>query len=351
MSLFIQALIHQPVSRPPVWFMRQAGRYLPEYRKVRSRFSNFIEFCLTPDAATEVTLQPLQRFGMDAAIIFADILTIPHALGHTVTFTEGEGPYVQPLTTTHQVTQLATRFDNLQSLQPVAQTITQTRQALPADKAVIGFCGGPFTLACYMLDTKPSQGIPNTLKFMNEHPRSFTTLLDTLTTACVQYLSMQIQAGANTVQIFESWAGACPTEHWKHAVHTPLVTLTKTLFQQHPTTPSILFPRLATPHQLLALRDAAPSSFNALSLSTEIDLAWAHQTLQSHLTIQGNINPTLFTENTHHPLQTALNQALTLCAHQPGYIVNLGHGFTPNTRIELVQHAVDMVKSYHISTK
>lgn len=346
MSLFIQALHHQPIVRPPVWFMRQAGRYLPEYRKIRSNFSNFIEFCLTPDAATEVTLQPIQRFGMDAAIIFADILTIPHALGHTVTFTEGEGPCVQPIITTQQVTQLVTRLDNLQTLQPVAQTITQTRKALPPEKAVIGFSGGPFTLACYMLDTKPSQGIPNTLTFMTEHPRSFTTLLDTLTAACVQYLSMQIQAGANAVQIFESWAGACPTEHWKQAVHTPLVTLTKALKHQHPTIPSILFPRLATPHQLLALREASPQSFNALSLSTEIDLTWAHQTLQPHLTIQGNINPTVFTESTLLPLEKTLTHALNLCASQPGYIVNLGHGFTPDTRIEHVQRAVDMVKAY-----
>lgn len=345
-SRFVTALQHKPVDRPPVWFMRQAGRYLPEYRKVRSNFTDFIQFCLTPDAATEVTLQPVTRFDVDAAIIFADILTIPQALGHKVTFTEGHGPHVNPITSTADITRLVERLDNIASLAPVAETIRLTRKALPQDKAVIGFTGAPFTLACYMLDSKPSQGIPNTLKMMQEHPRSFTRLLDTLTLACADYLSMQIKAGANAIQIFDSWAGACPDDAWKAAIHTPLVTLGRLLAQRHPQLPVILFPRLAKQQQLLALRNAHQGSFAALSLSTETDLAWAAQTLQPQLTLQGNLDPTLFTEATPTPLKQALSRALDLCGHQPGYIVNLGHGFTPQTRPELVQEAVTQLKEF-----
>ncbi|MFZ2587315.1 MAG: uroporphyrinogen decarboxylase [Alphaproteobacteria bacterium] len=346
MSNFLQALHHQPVTRLPVWFMRQAGRYLPEYQKVRATFPDFIQFCLTPDAATQVTLQPVTRFDVDAAIIFADILTIPHALGHTVTFSTGYGPHVEPITTTAQITQLANRLENIVSLSPVAQTVAQTRKALPKSKAVIGFCGGPFTLACYMLDAKPSQGIPNTLKMIAEHPRSFTRLLDTLTAACATYLSMQIQAGADAVQVFESWASACPAEHWKAYIHTPLITLSKAVKLQHPATPVLLFPRLATNAQLLALRNAAPNTFNALSLSTETDLAWAAQTLQPQVTIQGNLDPMLFTKATPAPLQNALNQSLSLCGNQPGYIVNLGHGFTPETNPDFVKYTVETIHAF-----
>lgn len=294
--LLVQALLRQPLSRPPMWFMRQAGRYLPEYRKVRAAFPDFMQFCLSPDAATKVTLQPVTRFGLDAAIIFADILTIPHIMGHPVTFSEGHGPRVTPLQTTADITRLASYLPKItDQLSPVATTVRQTRAALKPEQAVIGFCGGPFTLACYMLDSKPSQGIPNTLRMAIEHPRSFTRLLDTLTLACADYLSMQIKAGADAVQIFDSWASLAPVDHWKAWVHTPLVTLGRVLKERCPTTPRILFPRLATNQQLLALRNAAAGSFEGLSLSTETDLAWASQTLQPQVAIQGNLDPHLFT--------------------------------------------------------
>lgn len=344
--LLVQALTRQPVSRPPVWLMRQAGRYLPEYQAIRAHFTDFIAFCLTPDAATEVTLQPVNRFGMDAAIIFADILTIPHALGHKVTFTKGHGPQVEPF---NHVSQLAAMQMHLPALttvlDPVSQTLRQTRAALPADKAVIGFSGGPFTLACYMMDRKPSEGIPNTLKLAEEDPQTFKALLGVLTEACTLYLRSQMDAGADAIQIFESWALACPSYLWEIAVEAPLLTLGRNLRESHPTVPVILFPRGASQAQLNALALKAEGAFHGLSLSTEVDLAWASQTLQPKVAIQGNLDPHL-TEGDPLPLQQTLTAMLDTAAIHPGYVVNLGHGLTPQTRPDNVLRIVETVKAW-----
>lgn len=345
-SLLVQALQRQPVSRPPVWLMRQAGRYLPEYRAIRAKFPDFIQFCLTPNAATEVTLQPVQRFDLDAAIIFADIHTIPYALGLPVTFTEGHGPRVGPFVHVSQLADMQARLPEVATrLAPVSQTIRQTRAALPADKAVIGFCGGPFTLCCYMLDEKPSTGIPNTLKLAAEEPETFRQLLATLAEASAIYLSSQIAAGANAVQVFESWALAAPAHLWDVAVQAPLLAISRSVHTCHPATPIILFPRGATPTQLQVLTTQANSTFHGLSLSTEIDLPWAIQTLQPHLAIQGNLNPQL-TTGEPAPLIAALQTMLDIAAPHPGYIVNLGHGLTPQTHPDNVQRIVDTVKNW-----
>lgn len=345
-SLLVQALHHKPLSRPPVWLMRQAGRYLPEYRAIRAGFPDFIQFCLTPDAATEVTLQPVNRFGLDAAIIFADILTIPSALGHKVTFSEGHGPSVEPFTRTSQLAAMRTLLPEVSSrLANVSQTISNTRAALPLEKAVIGFCGGPFTLACYMMDNKPSTGIPNTLKLAAEEPETFKQLLATLTEACAMYLSDQITAGASAVQVFESWALAAPAHLWSVAVEAPLLALSRAVKTNHPNTPIILFPRGATPAQLQALTQQHTSTFNGLSLSTEHDLSWAHQTLQPSVALQGNLDPEL-TVGEPGPLTEALTTMLNTAATRPGYIVNLGHGLTPQTRPDNVQRIVDTIHAW-----
>ncbi|RYG60041.1 MAG: uroporphyrinogen decarboxylase [Alphaproteobacteria bacterium] len=344
--LLVQALHRQPVSRPPVWLMRQAGRYLPEYRAVRTHFKDFIQFCLTPDAATEVTIQPVNRFGLDAAIIFSDILTIPHALGHRVTFTEGHGPRVEPFTDARQLSAMQAFLPEVSSrLANVSQTIRQTRAALPAEKAVIGFCGGPFTLACYMLDEKPSLGIPNTLRLAEQEPATFTALLATLSDACAVYLSDQIRAGANAVQVFESWALAAPAHLWSIAVEGPLLALSRKVQAAHPGFPVILFPRGATNAQLQALAAQSAGAFHGLSLFTETDIRWATQTLQPTVTIQGNLDPAL-TTGEPEPLVAALKTMLDIAAPQPGYIVNLGHGLTPQTRPENVQHIVDTIRAW-----
>lgn len=336
--LLVQALNRQPLTRPPVWLMRQAGRYLPEYRAIRAKFPDFVQFCLTPDAATEVTLQPVERFNLDAAIIFADILTIPHALGHTVTFTEGHGPRVQPLTSAAQIAAMQNLLPELaHRLTPVGQTISQTRAALPADKAVIGFTGAPWTLACYMLDEKPSLGIPNTLAFAAEQPQAFAQLITLLTQACSAYLAMQTAHGANALQVFDSWALLCPENLWQTAIHQPLLELSAAT-----ELPTILFPRGANQAQLLAL---AESGATALSLSTETNLHWATQTLQPLTTIQGNLDPVLMT-GPAGALEAALVTMLNTAAPRRGYIVNLGHGLTPDTNPDNVALLMETVRNW-----
>lgn len=345
-SLLVQALNKQPISYPPVWLMRQAGRYLPEYRAIRAKFPNFLEFCLHTQAATEVTLQPVNRFNLDAAIIFADILTIPHAMGHSVSFTEGEGPRVKPITHPQQVEELSKFLESLtHNLAPVSATIAQTRAALEPEKAVIGFSGAPFTLACYMLDTKPSQGIPNTLAFAKEHPQSFEELIQTLSKAIALYLQSQAKAGASALQIFDSWALLCPPELWQIAVEKPLITIGKTLHQTYPQTPIILFPRGVSPQQLQNFANQSQGSFQGLSLSTEHNLAWAHQMLQPQVAIQGNLNPE-FMIGDSTTLQKAAKDMLDIAAAKPGYIVNLGHGLTPQTNPDNVQKLVELVHSW-----
>lgn len=345
-SLLVQALLRQPVSRPPVWLMRQAGRYLPEYRAIRSRFPNFLEFCLHTEAATEVTLQPVQRFNLDAAIIFADILTIPHALGHTVTFTEGEGPHITPITTPSQVDKLSSFLPEITArLAAVSATVKATRAALPPQKAVIGFSGAPFTLACYMLDTKPSQGISRTLAFAGAHPAAFADLIHTLTQAVITYLQNQAEAGASALQLFDSWALLCPPQLWRQAVETPLLAIGRALHQSHPQTPVILFPRGVGREELQALAKQSAGAFNGLSLSTEHDLGWAHQTLQPLVAIQGNLNPDFMTGDAA-ALRTAVKNMLDTAATQAGYIVNLGHGLTPQSRPENVAILSEMVHGW-----
>lgn len=330
--------------------MRQAGRYLPEYRAIRAQFPNFMSFCFASDAATEVTLQPVNRFNLDAAIIFADILTIPQALGHNVTFTEGEGPRVTPFTHATQLTGLTEKLENIPTtLAPIYQTVRQTRAALPAHKAVIGFSGGPFTLACYMVDEKPSQGIPNLLTLAATEPTTFQGLIDTLTQACITYLSHQIMAGADAIQLFESWALACPPHLWHQAVHTPLLAIGKALHTLHPNTPVILFPRGATPAQLEGLTQNARGAFKGLSLATETNLTWATQTLQPTVTLQGNLNPT-FMEGDIPSMLAAAKMVLETAAATPEqksrFIFNLGHGLTPQSKPDNVQALAEFVHNW-----
>jgi uroporphyrinogen decarboxylase len=326
--------------------MRQAGRYLPEYQEIRAHQPDFIKFCLNPEAATAVTLQPVYRFNLDAAIIFADILTIPHALGHPVTFLANHGPQVTKLTSLDQVAQLRQHLPQLtNNLAPVAETVKRTRLTLPADKAVIGFSGAPWTLACYLFDDKPSSQIPNTLAFVQQHPQAFAELMDILAEAIVQYLSMQLAAGADAVQLFDSWATLCPPELWSVAIQKPYEHIVAKL-QQHSKAPIILFPRAVTPEYLEKLAQAFPGQNVALSLSTEIDFEWATQKLQPHVAIQGNLDPQLFTLDDPAPLEKAACKIIELGQRQPGFVLNLGHGLTPETRLERVQQLAELVLNW-----
>src|SRR6201996_7604079 len=203
----LQNLRGEATAKPPVWLMRQAGRYLPEYRALRANAKDFIAFCLNPELATEVTLQPVRRFGMDAAILFADILLIPHALGQSVAFVENEGPRLEPIRDTAGLAKLSDAR-SAEILSPVMQTVKGVRAALPPDVALIGFAGAPWTVATYMIEGKTKTDYENCRRLMWTEPKLFANLMDMLVDATAAYLIAQVEAGAEALQIFDTWAGA-----------------------------------------------------------------------------------------------------------------------------------------------
>ncbi|MDD9911753.1 MAG: uroporphyrinogen decarboxylase, partial [Alphaproteobacteria bacterium] len=336
--------MHNPSSRPPIWFMRQAGRYLPEYRKLRQSFPSFFDFCYTPDAVTEATLQPVSRFNLDAAILFSDILVIPQAMGVPITFSPGEGPQVEHLTSISDIQRFNQSLSVLsENTQPVYQAVRQIRKELPQDKALIGFCGAPWTVASYLFDGHPSKDTLNLRRLAYAEPTPFQMVIDTLVEASVQYVSAQVEAGADVIMLFDSWAGAVPPSLIQKAVITPLKTISTELKKQHPDTPVIAFARNVTPTVLEQL--AEEPSINGLGLSHTTNLKWACQKLQSKTTLQGNLDPALLLTNPE-TVRVATTEMLETAAVGNNYIANLGHGIHKETPIENVQAFVETVQSW-----
>ncbi len=275
---FLETLAGTRFPTPPIWLMRQAGRYLPEYRAVRATTKSFLDFCYTPEKAVEVTLQPIKRFGLDAAIIFSDILVLPDALGQKVWFEEGEGPKLEALTDPVQFGQLS-RARLTDHLAPVYSAISMTRRALPADTALLGFAGAPFTLACYMIEGGGSKDFAKVKLWAYRYPDSFALLIDLLVEAIVDHLANQVDAGADAVQLFDSWAGILPEEQLFGWSLEPMVRIANGLRARHPKVPIIAFPRAVGPAALMYRR---PDAFTALSIDTGIGAHWAAQNLQPH---------------------------------------------------------------------
>src|ERR1700730_8121406 len=258
--------------------MRQAGRYLPEYRAVRAATRSFLELCYTPAKAVEVTLQPIRRFGLDAAIIFSDILVIPDALGQKVWYEDGEGPKLEALTDPAQFGRLS-RARLPKHLAPVYEAIRQARAALPRETALLGFAGAPFTLACYMIEGGGSRDFAKTKSWAYRHPDSFGLLIDLLVDAVVDHLTYQVEAGADAVQLFDSCAGVLPEEQLFSWSLEPMARIAHGVLARHPRMLIISFPRGVGPATLMCGR---PDAFTALSIDTGIGAHWAAQELQPH---------------------------------------------------------------------
>lgn len=337
---FLETLAGRRFATPPVWLMRQAGRYLPEYRAVRATTRSFLEFCYTPDKAVEVTLQPIRRFGFDAAIIFSDILVVPDALGQKVWFEEGEGPKLEALTDPAQFARLS-RARLADHLAPVYTAIRQTRAALPAETALLGFAGAPFTLACYMIEGSGSRDFAKVKKWAYGHPESFGLLIDLLVESVIDHLSNQVEAGANGVQLFDSWAGILPEEQLFRWSLDPLVRIAQGLRERHPDVPILAFPRAVGPAALMYRR---PDSFSALSLDTGIGAHWAAQELQPHICVQGNLDPIMLVTG-GAALEREARRILDKLGHG-SFIFNLGHGVVPQTPPEHVAQLVEIVRTW-----
>ncbi|MGF1609692.1 MAG: uroporphyrinogen decarboxylase, partial [Kiloniellales bacterium] len=288
-KLLLRALRREACAGPPVWLMRQAGRYLPEYRALRSQAGGFLEFCYTPELAVEATLQPIRRFGFDAAILFSDILVVPDALGQRVWFEEGSGPRLEPITMPDDLERLS--VEGLEErLAPVFETLSRLSRALPEETALIGFAGAPWTVASYMVEGGSSRDFGRVKAWAYGDPEGFQRLIDLLSEATARYLLAQAAAGAEALQLFDSWAAVLPEDPLRRWCLAPAKAIVRRIKAQHPDLPVILFPRGAG----ILYRDfAQESGADGLSLDTTVPLGWARETLQDQVALQGNLDPIL----------------------------------------------------------
>ena len=331
----LQVLAGEAVSPPPIWLMRQAGRYLPEYRAMRAKAPDFIRFCLTPDSAAEVTLQPVRRFDLDAAILFADILLVPHALGQKVWFAEGEGPRLEPVRDMAGLEKLSYRAE---MLAPVMQTIKLVRAALPADATLIGFAGAPWTVATYMIEGMGGTD-HGTIKALAENDAPFfDRLMDILVEASSAYLIAQADAGAEALQLFESWAATVPDALWTRAVLEPTARIVKAVKARHPQIPIIGFPR---GKGALAADYAKATGVNGVGIEQDADITAIK--VPDNITLQGNLSPELLLEG-GEAMRTEARRLVTAMAGKP-FIFNLGHGVMQPTPPEHVAELVAAVRS------
>lgn len=333
----LETVLGRRQARPPIWIMRQAGRYLPEYREVRARADGFLNLCYTPELAAEVTLQPLRRFPLDAAILFSDILVVPDALGQSVRFAVGEGPLLDPLTAE---TVASLRPENaLDHLQPVLETVSRVRQALDAEKTLIGFCGSPWTVATYMIGGRGSTDQAAARLFALRHPEAFERLIDILVETSIAYLVAQFRAGADVVQLFESWALNLDEESFRSRVIGPNRRIVEGVRAQIPNAPIIGFPRGAA--GMLA-EYAAKTGVNMLGIDYATPLAFVRDTLPATMGVQGNLDPLRLVAGGEQMLARA-DAIIENFANRP-HVFNLGHGIVPETPIEHVAALVRRVK-------
>lgn len=328
-------------SNPPIWIMRQAGRYLPEYREVRSNVKNFLELCYTPKLASEVTLQPIRRFGFDAAIIFSDILVIPDALGVKVEFVQNEGPKLQKISNNADLKSLKT--NNIVShLQPVFEALELTKSKLDSNTALIGFSGSPWTLACYMIEGGGSKNFENTRKTAIHDEKFFAELIEILTQSIVTYLSQQIKAGADVVKLFDSWAGVLPPTQLRKWVIEPTKKIVAQLKKLHPQTPVICFPRGIG---MMYEEFAREVNSQGLALDQNLEKNWVKKNLQENLgqVVQGNLDNILLACGSKNEIEKEVLQILESFGEHP-FIFNLGHGIIPQTPIENVELVMRLVR-------
>ncbi|MDI9407904.1 MAG: uroporphyrinogen decarboxylase [Candidatus Pacebacteria bacterium] len=327
----------------PFWFMRQAGRYLPEYRAIRSQEKNFIQLCLNPDLASEITLQPIRRFDMDGAILFSDILIVPHVLGQRVEFIESIGPRLKPLRSLEDL-----KILNLESVahgfDPIYQTVKLTCQGLPANKTMIGFCGGIWTVASYMIEGQSSKNYETIKQHCYQNSEFINRLFAILIEASYHYLVGQIEAGCQVIQIFESWAGQMDEFHFNKFILDPTEILVNRLRASHPEIPIIWFPKNASE---TLIQSGKILNIQAIGLDSTVTQNTARQ-LQKHYVIQGYLDPIyLLTDpKTIEAATRRMIESVRLDSkNNSRYIFNLGHGILPNSPVENVAFLVQLLKS------
>jgi uroporphyrinogen decarboxylase len=323
-------------SRRPIWFMRQAGRYLPEYRKVREKAGSFVSLCYSPEMASEVTLQPLRRYDLDAAIVFADILVVPHAMGCSLDFREGEGPKLSVVDSDAAVGALRPVAKSWQ-VEKLQQTLRLTREGLKESAALIGFCGGPWTVASYMIEGGTSDERMKAKRAAFERPQWFATLMDMLVRESVDYLCAQVEAGAEALQLFESWAGDLPWQFHEPLVYAPLREIRAKVRERAGPIPFIVFARGVGAGHLEA---AARTGAEAISIEQGVDMRWAAE--HAPCAIQGNLDPVLLALG-GEPLDRAIDDIVAEIP-RARHIFNLGHGVRQETDPAHVTQMINRVR-------
>ncbi len=324
-------------ATPPLWLMRQAGRYLPEYRALRAEKGGFLALATDPAAAAEVTLQPIRRFGFDGSILFSDILMIPWALGQDLSFGVGEGPRLEPALVDHAL-------DRLQSvperLEPVYETVARVAEALPPETTFLGFAGSPWTVATYMVAGKGSKDQGETRRFAYRDPAAFGAIIDAIADNTVDYLVRQIEAGVDAVQLFDSWSGSLSPAQFERWVIAPTARIIDELHARCPGVPVIGFPKGAGGKLPAYARETGA---DAIGLDETVDPVWAHASLPADLPVQGNLDPLALIAG-GADLDAAIDRILGAFGDRP-HVFNLGHGILPDTPIAHVEQLIARVRS------
>jgi len=334
----LRVLAGERVWPPPVWLMRQAGRFLPEYRAVREAAGSFLEVCYTPELAAEVTLQPVRRFGMDGAILFSDILVVPDALGQRVRFLEGEGPVLDPVRDGKALSRLSCA--GLAShLSPVMETVRRVRRELPPQVTMIGFAGAPWTVATYMVEGRSSRDYAEVKGWAFGDPEGFGQLIALLVDATSDYLCAQIDAGVEVVQLFDSWASVLPEAQFWRWVIEPTREIVARVRARHPSVPVIGFPRGAGVLYEAYVRE---TGVNGVGLDAQVPLGWAAKSLQTKTALQGNLDP-IFLLRGGAGMREAAGAILAELGGGP-LVFNLGHGVLPATPPDHVGELIALVR-------
>lgn len=328
----------QRINPPPLWMMRQAGRYLPEYRKLRERAPNFLDFCYTPELAVEATLQPLRRFQPDAAILFSDILVVPDALGQQVAFREGEGPVLEPVRSSADVGRLNGERIHAH-LAPVFQAVKEIRQSLPAQTALIGFAGAPWTVATYMVEGRGGTDFSTILRWDEDDPQGFAGLIELLVDATAAYLIEQVRHGAEVLQLFDTWAGILAGERFDRLAVEPMKAIVERVRKACPTVPIIGFPKGAGSRYPAYVQR---TGVDAVSLDSATDLAFARRDIQPHAVVQGNLDPQVLVRGGME-MERAARHIVDILG-EGRFIFNLGHGIVPETPVENVVELARIVR-------
>lgn len=336
--MFLKALQGEVLPTPPIWLMRQAGRYLDEYRRVRDEAGSFLNLCYAPEMAAEVTLQPIRRFGFDASILFADILVVPDALGQDVRFETGEGPRLEPIETAEDLAKLTSDLVD-EKFNSVAETVRLIKAGLPEETTLIGFCGAPWTVATYMVAGQGTVNQQPARQLAYSDPALFQAMIDLLVEVSVDYLSRQVKAGAEALQIFDSWAGSLPEAEFERWVIAPTKEMVSRLRALHPEVPIIGFPRGAG---VLYQRYVDEIGIQGVSVDETMPLDWVKQHLQPKVTVQGNVDAFALVAG-GAALDEAIDRVIESWSGGP-FIFNLGHGINQFTPVAHVEQLIKRVR-------